>query len=148
FAELERRTQAALNQAESTLERGQARVILNKLSRFEEIRRRNEDLRNPAAAATAGGPVAAPEPRGVDVSRFDGVGRLSPVISDKTGGPQFALVDNSNAVVSFLTPAPGVNLRPYVDRYVGVNGQRGYLSELGRQHINVQRISLLEVERR
>ena len=80
--------------------------------------------------------------------RFDGVGRLSPVISQKVGGPHYALVDASNAVMSFVTPAPGVNLRPYVDKYVGVNGQRGYMTDLQRQHISVQRVTLLDVQRR
>ena len=49
-----------------------------------------------------------------------------------------------NAVISFVTPAPGVNLRPYVDHYVGVNGQRGYLTDLQRQHISVQRVTVLD----
>jgi hypothetical protein len=73
---------------------------------------------------------------------------LSPVISEKVGGPQYALVDNANAVISFITPAPGVNLRPYIDHYVGVNGQRGYSTDLQRQHISVQRVTLLETARR
>ena len=27
--------------------------------------------------------------------------------------------------ISYVTPAPNINLRPYVDRQVGINGQRG-----------------------
>ena len=81
-------------------------------------------------------------------SRFDGVGRLAPVVTQKTGGPQYALLDQKGAVLSFVTPAPGVNLKPFVDKHVGVNGQRGYLTDLQRQHVSVQRITLLDVERR
>jgi hypothetical protein len=88
-------------------------------------------------------PPAAP----VD-PRFDGVGRLAPVISQRSGAPQFALVDGANSVISFVTAAPGVNLRPYVDKHVGVNGQRAYMTDLGRQHINVQRVTVLDVQRR
>ncbi len=76
------------------------------------------------------------------------MGRLAPVVSAKPGGPQYALVDAQNAVVSFVTPAPGVNLRPYVDKYIGVSGQCGYSTDLQRQHINVQRVSELDVIRR
>ena len=54
------------------------------------------------------------------------------------------MVDNANAVISFITPAPGVNLRLYVDHYVGVNGQRGYMTDLQKQHINVQRVTVLD----
>ena len=93
-------------------------------TRFAIPKRRPCPVRPEAALAPCRAAVVDP--------RFDGVGRLSPVISQKAGGPQFALVDASNAVVSFITPAPGVNLRPYVDKYVGVNGQRGYLTDLQR----------------
>ena len=51
-------------------------------------------------------------------------------------------------MISFVTPALGVNLRPFVDKYIGVNGQRGYLTELQRQHISVQRVTVLDVQRR
>jgi hypothetical protein len=79
---------------------------------------------------------------------FDGVGRLAPVVTQKTGGPQFALLDQAGEVISFVTPAPGVNLRPYVDQYVGVNGQRGYLTDMQRQHVSVKRVTVLDVQRR
>jgi hypothetical protein len=149
FEDLNRRSETALREAQTSDERGRARVLLSKLARFDDIRQRHEALRargtsDRRTAARGTADAAAP----ADTSRYDGVGRLSPVISEKVGGPQYALVDSSNAVVSFITPAPGVNLRPYVDRYVGVNGQRGYLSELQRQHINVQRVTVLEVQRR
>ncbi len=149
FDDLNLRAETALREAQTTDERGRARVLMSKLARFDDIKRRHEaihargtvDRQAPARAATD--PAAA-----ADMGRYDGIGRLSPVISEKVGGPQYALVDSTNAVVSFITPAPGVNLRPYVDRYVGVNGQRGYLTELQRQHINVQRVTVLEVQRR
>jgi hypothetical protein len=149
FGELQRRTEEILRTAGTSIERGRARVLLTKLARFDDIKGRHEALRATGSLAVpsrdARGAVA---PAPVDTSRYDGVGRLSPVISEKVGGPQFALVDANNAVVSFVTPAPGVNLRPYVDRYVGVNGQSGYMANLQRQHINVQRVTVLDVQRR
>jgi len=146
FADLQRRADAVLEQSQTAVERGRARIVVNKLARFDDIKQRHDAVRQrQAESGRPGAPAAAHR---VDTSRFDGVGRLSPVITEKVGGPQFALVDNTNAVVSFITPAPGVNLQPYVDRYVGVNGQRGYMTDLQRQHISVQRITMLETERR
>jgi uncharacterized protein YraI len=148
FAELQPRAELALRAAQSSLERGRARVLLDKLVRFEEIKRRHDSLRNgpvASAPAPAVATIAIPGPRD---PRYDGVGKLLPVVTQKTGGPQYALFDPTGAVLSFVTPAPGVNLRPYVDKNVGVNGQRGYLPELQRQHVSVQRVTLLDVQRR
>jgi uncharacterized protein YraI len=149
FGELQRRSESVLNEAQTPIERGRARVTLDKLARFDDIKQRHQAARRgPDEADGPGGALPGSGNRRVDDPRFDGVGRLSPVVSQKTGGPQYALVDSTNAVVSFVTPAPGVNLRPYVDKVVGVNGQRGYMTDLQRQHINVQRVTVLDVQRR
>lgn len=149
FADLQRRGETLLRESQTSIERGRARVLLGKLARFEDIKLRHDASRQGAPAVDPRMVAAgASDARRADAARFDGVGRLSPVISEKVGGPQFALVDASNAVVSFVTPAPGVNLRPFVDHYVGVNGQRGYMTDLQRQHIHAQRITVLDVERR
>ncbi len=150
FDEIERRAKDMLQHAETPTERGHVRILLSRVERFADIQKRHEALRNGSGDGVAPASAAAPESdyRRAAVSQFDGVGRLSPVISEKVGGPQYALVDNANAVISFITPAPGVNLRPYIDHYVGVNGQRGYSTDLQRQHISVQRVTLLETARR
>lgn len=148
FDELRKRAENAVRDARDSLERGRAHVLLDKLGRFDEIKRRRDALADAPTDRAAAGPSAGPNlPASAD-ARFDGVGRLSPVVSQRTGGPQYALLDRSGAVLSFVTPAPGVNLRPFVDKYVGVNGQRGYLTDLKRQHISVQRVSLLDAVRR
>ena len=149
FEESKRRAETLLSQAQTPADRGAARLLLTKIERFEDIKRRHAALRSGAATADRLAVERSPavsgyDPRGTDTARFDGVGRLAPVISEKSGGPQFALVDNANAVISFITPAPGVNLRLYVDHYVGVNGQRGYMTDLQKQHINVQRVTVLD----
>jgi len=151
FDELRGRAQEALEPAQGPLERGRASVLLDKLARFDDIKRRHDALaKAPLRGAESATRVGADlrQARRAQDERFDGVGRLSPVVSQRTGGPQYALLDESGAVRSFVTPAPGVNLRPFVDKQIGVNGQRGYLTDLQRQHISVQRISLLETQRR
>ena len=146
LAALQRRGEDVLGEAASSVERGRARVVLNQIARFDEIKTRHDAIRRVQAEAIPAGASRSAGRR--NDPRFDGVGRLAPVISAKAGGPQYALVDAQNAVVSFVTPAPGVNLKPYVDKYIGVNGQCGYLTDLQRQHINVQRVSELDVTRR
>jgi hypothetical protein len=68
-------------------------------------------------------------------------------VSTKVGAPQYALVDERGAVTVFLSAAPGVNLRSYVDKQIGVNGPRGFIPDLQKQHINVQRITMLDAAR-
>ncbi len=149
FGDLRQRADAAMNAAKTPVERGRAHALLTKLARFDDIKQRHAALhQGPEQTDRSTGRTALASPRRADDARFDGMGRLSPVISQKTGGPTYALVDDSNAVMSFVTPAPGVNLRPYVDHYVGVNGQRGYMTDLQRQHISVQRVTVLDTQRR
>jgi len=148
FGPLNDRANALLEQAQTPAERGRARQLVDKLARFEDIKKRHDAIRNPQQAAPGGLAATNIAPRTVVDPRFDGVGRLAPVVSQRPGAPQFALIDASNTVVSFITPAPGVNLRPYVDKQVGVNGQRGYRTDLQREHINVQRVTLVDVQRR
>jgi hypothetical protein len=147
FNALEQRAQQALQTSETALERGRARVLLDKLARFEEIKQRHDALSVDAsggAVASAGRQTAAPASN----SRFDGVGRLAPVLANRPGGPQYALLDERGSVRSYVTPAPGVNLRPFVDQNVGVSGQRGYIPDLQKQHVSAQRITLLDTTRR
>ncbi len=147
FTSLEQRAQQALQSADSALERGRARVLLDKLARFDEIKQRHDTLRASAAGATV---ASTPQPASgpSNDARFDGVGRLAPVLATKPGGPQYALLDERGGVRSFVTPAPGVNLRPFVDKQVGVSGQRGYIPDLQKQHVSAQRVTLLDAVRR
>ncbi len=76
-------------------------------------------------------------------SRFDGEGRLVRVTSKRIGAPQYVLLDGDNRVQSYVTAAPGVNLRAYEGRYVGVVGARGYATELKSPHVMAQRVDVL-----
>jgi hypothetical protein len=147
FTSLEQRAQQSLQSADTALERGRARILLDKLARFDEIKQRHDALR----ASSAGAAVAStgqPATPATSDPRFDGVGRLAPVLATRPGGPQYALLDERGSVRSFVTPAPGVNLRPFVDKQVGVSGQRGYIPDLQKQHVSAQRVTLLDTVRR
>ena len=86
FTDLKRRAEAVLREAQNSADRGQARVLLDKLARFDDIKQRHEALKQ-SREETAGrtGPPGGYAPPKQDDPRDDGVGRLSPVVSQKTG---------------------------------------------------------------
>jgi len=75
--------------------------------------------------------------------RFDGVGQLTRVVSPKADAPRYALVDDLGQVRHYVSPAPGVRLRDYLGRKVGVNGTRGYMPEQRAHHITAKRVNLV-----
>ncbi len=79
-----------------------------------------------------------------DATKFDGIGKLTKVVSQRPNAPKYALVNGTNEVVSFVTPAAGVNLQAFEGQYVGVTGQRGYMPELKKPHVTALRISPVE----
>jgi hypothetical protein len=58
------------------------------------------------------------------------------------------LLDASGRIVTYVTPAPNINLRSFVNKRVGINGQRGYMPELKTPHLNAQHVSVLPDVRR
>jgi hypothetical protein len=76
--------------------------------------------------------------------RYDAVGRLKPVVSQGDDSPRFALVDDRGEVVSFVTPTPDLNLRPYVGMLIGVNGSRGFMPEYRKAHVTAGRVMPIE----
>ena len=149
FDELVLEAESLMTQAETAVERGRARLLLNKIDRFADIRQRYD---------TVNGMLADTERRNEQLAslrrdaaepstpsdRFDGRGRLTRVVSPKQGAPRYALVDESGKVRCYVSPAPGVNLRHYEQRWVGVNGVRGYMPEQQAAHVMAKHISVLE----
>ncbi|HTQ40806.1 MAG TPA: SH3 domain-containing protein [Pirellulales bacterium] len=145
FTALRRRAEALLPSADTALERGRVRLVLNRIARFEDVKHRQDLLGEPGSATASA--LASHRPSVLptdDPDRFDSVGKLTPVISQRPNAPTFALVDPSNQVVSFITPAPGVNLQPYVGKEVGVTGQRGFMPELQKPHVTAMHVNVLD----
>lgn len=152
FDSARRRTELLLEQADTAVERGHARVLLNKIDRFAGIKDRYDSVnavREETARAnrllagvdrTARAELPPPD----NLGRFDGTGRLTEVVSAKPGGPRYALVDDHGQVRCYVTPAPGVNLRYYVGQRVGISGTRGYIPEQRAQHLMARHISPLD----
>ena len=87
--------------------------------------------------------MSPPPPPNWEDSRFDGTGRLVPLEKRGDGDPQFLLVDEQGVARYFVTPAPGVNLRYYRDRVVGITGSRTDDLDRGKPHLTAHRVSLL-----
>jgi hypothetical protein len=90
-------------------------------------------------------PSAAPLPPNVVTlpstqRRYDAIGTLHPVVSQRPGAPQYALVDDTGQVVSFVSPTPDVDMTPFVGQRVGVAGPRGYLPAFRREHVTAGQV--------
>lgn len=96
----------------------------------------------PATAAfTASTPARTAPP--ADVSRYDGVGRLTQLVLSADGKPTYALSDDRGELVAYVTAAPGVNLRQYVGLDVGINGIKGFLTDERIAQLTAKRIDVL-----
>lgn len=147
FTLLRRQAEAALNRAQTALDRGRIRRVVRKIDNFADIRRRHLAVMNSTDRAdrTHQGLAVADRPSGGRASglsspRYDGVGRLTQISSVDPRLPQFALVDSAGRVAAYVSPAPGVNLRRYLNQEVGINGTLGYLPERQATHLTAKRI--------
>ena len=143
--EVRQRAETLFNQAETALERGRARMLVSKIARFEDIKRRKQalaavrpELARPDAPAVSPLPPADPD------GRFDAKGQLIRVPNPKPGGPQYAILDATGNIRCYVSPAPGVNLRSYVGRQVGINGIRGFMPEQRANHVMARHVSVVE----
>ena len=146
FDELKMRAETQLQNAQTALERGRARLVLTEIARFEALK--DETLASGESIPEKTSPqvTLAPPPENPlkKIPSFEGVGRLTPVVSKKPGAPKFALTDVKGKVIMFVSPATGVDLRPYLGKVVGVSGARGYMPRLKKAHLSVSQVERLE----
>ncbi|MFM7412742.1 MAG: hypothetical protein ACKO6E_05985 [Planctomycetota bacterium] len=159
LAPLRDRLRVAATRATSQGERTPAQAIAARLARFEEIQARQQGL----AAAPAspeplrlggmwsslaelgsrpvrpgvlpGGKPAGGQPTWTPPDQMEATGRLATVISRRPDAPRWAVVDDRNNVLAFVTPQPGVDLGPLVGQQVAVRGARGYMPEYKRPYL-------------
>lgn len=147
FGELREQAEAALERGSTAIQRGRARLILSKIDRFEDVKRRTQDLEEAITETERLETIASARARRTASPRFDGVGRLARVRSRTPGVPSYALTDPAGAVRYYVTPAPGVNLQNYVGREIGVSGSVGYIPELKGRSVTAQRVMPLDDRR-
>ncbi len=143
------------------IDRTRVEAIDARISRFETIQSRHRTLAaapTPAAdpslqlggmwsslSAIGGRPIrpgvlpgGAPadgQPTWTPPDMTETSGRLATVISRRPDAPRWAVVDQSNNVIAFITPQAGVNLAPLVGQDVAVRGARGYMPEYKRPYV-------------
>lgn len=175
FEQLRFEANNLLEKSDSSEVRSQVRNLLDRVTRFEEVRLGYEKIAKESAVLKAfeeqPKPLEPPEvaeqtkPEDLtgmsskirqmarqdlkspvqtvssDTPTYDAVGLLKSVSSKRASAPQYALVDEQGEVVSFITPTPDLNLKPYLGRQIGVRGKRGYMSEYRRAHVTVAQVS-------
>ncbi len=145
LGDLKQRAEALFNQSETASERGRARMLVSKIDRFEDIRRRKQALAAVRPEFARPDPsYVAPLPPVSGDGRFDAAGQLIRVPNPKPGGPQYAILDSNGNMKCYVSPAPGVNLRSYVGRQVGVTGIRGYIPDERATHIMARHVSVVD----
>ena len=73
---------------------------------------------------------AGPQPGAAPAPRFDGAGIIQRAATTYPGAPGYVLLAPNGRVLSYLEPAAGLNLDPYVGQSVGVLGPRHHRRDL------------------
>jgi hypothetical protein len=160
LAPVRERLRLAATRATSPADRTRAQAIDARLARFEGIQARQKSmLAGPAATeeplrlggmwsslsslgsrpvrpgVLPGGRPAGGQPTWTPPDQMETTGRLATVISRRPDAPRWAVVDESNNVLAFVTPQPGVDLGHLVGQQVSVRGARGYMPEYKRPYV-------------
>jgi hypothetical protein len=137
---LRQRAEAVLGRLGSDSEKTQAERLIQKIREFEEIENRVLEARPrspeaaPSSGAASGGMSVSPD------ARYDGTGWLVPVHSATRTAPAYALLNNEGDVLQYVSPTPGLNLRRYERKQVGIYGQRASAPALNKPLLTAERI--------
>ena len=82
-----------------------------------------------------GGRAADGQPTWTPPDQIEVTGRLATVVSRRPDAPRWAIVDERNTVLTFVTPQTGVQLAPLVGQQVSVRGAKGYMPEYQRPYL-------------
>ncbi|MBA2113684.1 hypothetical protein [Bremerella alba] len=167
FKPLKDQAKRLIVEGETPLERGKARLLLEKIEEFNELYERQ--LATKEAVVSSSIPLKTPlisdeklgkvEPSNDPAAsftkdgfdpRYDGKGWLMPVITRASSTrnanqytPPFALTDSQGNVLQFVSPSPGLNLRRYSRMQVGIYGQISPLDQYTKSHLTAHRIVVL-----
>jgi hypothetical protein len=160
LATIAQRIETAKLRTASPVEKVRADSIALRIAKFEEIHSRHMKLavvdpkKTPALrlggmwsslgaigsrpirpGVLPGGAPADGRPNWTPLDTSETTGRLATVISRRPEAPRWALVDENNQVLVFVTPSESVNLAPLVGQQVSIKGQRGYMPEYRRPYV-------------
>jgi hypothetical protein len=165
LASLRQRVESISQQNISEPLRNDVESISRRIAEFQTLQQRHQKSLEPTAdedrevgkhgitvapqllpAASASGRASedpldvAPASGETQDSPFAAEGWLMPVHSTKRVAPPFALLDDDGRVQAYVTPAPGLNLRRYTKKYVGIVGEKAYVASLRATHVSAQRV--------
>ena len=157
---LRERLNLASARATTHQERLRADALDARLARFESIQARRAVLAEEAASAEnqlrlgslwsslsalgsrpvrpgvlPGGAPANGQPTWTPPDAVETTGRLATVVSRRPDAPRWALVDESNQVLVFVTPSESLNLAALVGQDVAIRGARGYMPEYRKPYL-------------
>ncbi|MDG2382060.1 MAG: SH3 domain-containing protein [Pirellulaceae bacterium] len=89
-----------------------------------------------------------PKPVDSQPTIYQGEGWLIPVFTNRQDLPSFALTDDDGAILYFVTPRSGLNLRRYLRKRVGIVGAIETNSPQEQARLTAQRIIVLDRHRR
>lgn len=160
LAQIRERLRVAAAKTTSQADRLRAEAIDARLTRFEAIHGKYQALASTAPADASplrlgsmwsslsalgtrpvrpgvlpGGGPADGQPAWTPPSTMETTGRLATVVSRRPDAPRWAIVDDQNTVLVFVTPQAGVNLAPLVGQQVSVRGAQGYMPEYKRPYV-------------
>lgn len=151
--DLHRDATLLVDQSGSSAARSRARTLLSRITEFQRLQKRYAGLGLPEdeaardVIADTSDPAAASSRSDFD-PRFDGRGWLVPAYSSQRIAPPYALLDAEGRVVTFISPAPGLNLNRYLRKEIGIFGQRTPGDYLDKPHLTASRVVDLERHRR
>lgn len=161
LAPVRERLRLAAARADTDADRSRVAALDARLTRFETIQGRQRTLvAAPAPADSSplrlgsmwsslgalgsrpvrpgvlpGGGSADGRPTWTPPEQMETTGRLATVVSRRPDAPRWALVDEQNNVLVFITPQAGVNMAALVGQQVTVRGARGYMPEYKRPYM-------------
>ncbi len=155
---LAQRAQWIIEHGGNAIERGQARLLLDRIEEFQAIAVRSGGGqigqysvpgRNPMSfsSVSQGAPVvqaSAVAGAGSISQRFEATGWLVKLYTTNPDQPTHAITNDTGDVISYVTGLPGMNLDHHLNQAVGINGLRGYLPQLKAPHIQAQSIVRLK----
>jgi hypothetical protein len=135
LAPLRDSAQMWIERGETPLVRGEARLLLDRIERFESVRQRS-----------SASPIAPPTnfsdaiPLRSPASESEMSGWLVAVHTSLPGQPEFAITDDLGNVKAYVRPTTGLNLRRYVQQPVTVFGPQGFLPNLNAKQVVADRV--------
>ncbi|MEZ6136684.1 MAG: hypothetical protein R3C53_17445 [Pirellulaceae bacterium] len=147
-----KQTQYLIEHGATPIERGQARLLLERIQEFDLLARKSgfggaavltASAVAPSTSAVAktmtAGYQTAVDPNAGDVV-FDATGWLVPVHAASADQPTHAINNDAGQTIAYVTALPHLNLDRYLNQPVGISGLRGYLPQLQANHIQAERV--------